>query len=187
MNGDWQVMRDGARLATRCLLFLVGYRGTGKTTTARLLSVRLGWGYVDADDVVEEQAGRTVREIFAAEGEAGFRARESVVLAGLCKGERQVVATGGGVVLAEANRRLLKSSGFVVWLTADAETIWQRMQADATTAHRRPNLAGGGLSEIAELLAWREPLYRDCADFTVDTTHRRPEDVVSVILAEVQG
>jgi shikimate kinase len=164
-------------------IFLIGYRCTGKTTTAQLLAHRLGWDCVDTDDVLEGRAGRSVRAIFADEGEAGFRARETAVLEELCRGGPRVVATGGGIVLAEANRQRMKQAGRVVWLTADAETIWRRLQTDPTTAERRPNLAGGGLSEIVELLARREPLYRSCADLVVDTTHRSPEDVVNVVLA----
>jgi shikimate kinase len=163
-------------------LFLIGYRGTGKTTVARLLAHHLGWQWVDADDVLERRAGLTIRQVFEAEGEAGFRRRESDVLEELCALGGHVIATGGGVVLASANRARLKQSGRIVWLTADASTIRRRMENDRTTAERRPALTVGGLAEIKELLRAREPLYRAVAHFSVDTSVRSPEEVAAAIL-----
>jgi shikimate kinase len=164
------------------LIFLVGYRGTGKTTVARLLAHHLGWPWVDADDVIERQAGLTIRQIFEAEGEAGFRRREAAVLEELCGLRRHVVATGGGVVLSGDNRRRLKEAGRVVWLTADPETIRRRLERDRSTGERRPVLTVGGLAEIRELLRAREPLYRAIAHLTVDTARRPPEHVADAIL-----
>jgi shikimate kinase len=166
-------------------LFLIGYRGTGKTTVARLLAGRLGWAGLDADDLLEARAGQTIRAVFAEEGEAGFREREAAVLEELCRRPRCVVATGGGVVLRPENRQRLKEAGLVVWLTADAETIWARLQQDAATAERRPALTIGGLAEVRELLAAREPLYRASAHWAVDTVGRTPEVVADLILAHL--
>jgi shikimate kinase len=163
------------------LLFLVGYRGTGKTTVAALLAGRLGWSWADADDLIERRAGQTIRHIFEAEGEAGFRRRESAVLQELCGLGRHVVATGGGVVLSPDNRRRLKEAGRVIWLTADPHVIRRRLEADRTSAARRPVLTVGGLAEIKELLRAREPLYRAVADVTVDTSGLAPEDVADAI------
>ena len=165
------------------LLFLIGYRGSGKTTVGRLVADRIGWAFLDADTVLEERHGRTIREIFAAEGEAGFRDKEAAVLADLGTRTDTVIATGGGVVLRDENRRLLKSRGFVAWLTADAPTLLARIQADPTTAERRPALAGGGLVEIEQLLVVREPLYRACADLTVPIGALSPEQAADAILA----
>jgi shikimate kinase len=165
-----------------CLLvFLIGYRGTGKTTVARLLAERLGWACCDADEELEKRHG-SIRRIFAEEGEASFREKEAVVLAELCRTPRRVIATGGGVVLRGENRARLKEAGRVVWLTADAETLWGRLQQDAATAERRPNLTVGGLAEIEELLRVRQPLYVACADWTVDTVGRSPAEVAAHIL-----
>jgi shikimate kinase len=169
------------------LLFLIGPRGSGKSTVARLLARELGWDWLDADDVLEQRHGRSIRSLFAADGETGFRDKEAAILAELCRLQRHVLATGGGVVLREGNRDLLRRSGRVVWLTADVETLWQRVQDDDTTAERRPALSVGGREEIAEILRLREPLYRQCADFTVETGGRSPVEIVAEILRWTSG
>lgn len=163
-------------------IFLIGYRGSGKTTLGRRLAEVLEWSFVDADEELESRYGTTIRDIFAAEGEPGFRDKEEAVLAELGQREDCVIATGGGVVLRPINRERLRS-GFRVWVTAEAETIWRRVSADPTTASRRPNLTVGGLEEIAQLLAEREPLYRQCADLTVPTDDLSPDQLCLAILA----
>lgn len=165
------------------LLFLIGYRGSGKTTVGHLIADRLGWAFVDADAVLEERHGRTIRDIFAAEGEAGFRDKEAAVLADLCTRTNTVIATGGGIVLREANRELLKQHDTIAWLTAEPATLLERIRADPTTTDRRPVLAGGGLAEIEQLLAVREPLYRACADVVVPVGALSPEQAADAILA----
>lgn len=165
------------------LLFLIGYRGSGKTTVGRILANRLRWAFVDADGVLEERHRRAIREIFATEGEAGFREMESAILAELCTRTNAVIATGGGVVLREANRQFLKLHGIVAWLTADPATLLARIKADPATAERRPPLAGGGLAEIEHLLAVREPLYQVCADVVVPVGALSPEQAADAILA----
>jgi len=170
---------------TKDLVFLIGYRGTGKTTVSRLLGERLGWGWLDADTALEERSGRSIATIFAEEGEAGFRDKEEMLLEELCRLQQHVVATGGGIVLRATNRERLRSAGFVAWLTADAETIRRRIETDATTRERRPVLTVGGLFEIEDLLRRREPLYRACADCIVETTNRAPEEVAHQIWSSV--
>jgi shikimate kinase len=165
------------------LIVLIGYRGSGKTTVGRVLAGRLGWDFADADAVLEDRYATTIRDIFAAEGEAGFRDKEAAVLADLCRRTDTVLATGGGVVLRDENRARLNAHGFVAWLTADPETLFERIQADATTAARRPALAGGGLAEVEALLAVREPLYRSCADVVVPAGALSPERAADAILA----
>ncbi len=165
------------------LLFLIGYRGTGKSTVGRLLATRMGWEFVDADALLEARAGKSIKQIFADDGEPAFRDLESLILGELCGRERLVVGTGGGIVMREENRNLLRDSGMAVWLTADAETIAQRLHADATTAERRPNLMTGGLSEIEQLLRVREPIYRQCADLEIDARQRSPEAIAEAILS----
>jgi shikimate kinase len=164
-------------------IILVGYRGTGKTTVGRLLADRLGWPFADVDDRVEAVAGRSVADIFAAEGEAGFRAREAAAIADLAARTGCVIATGGGAVLREANRQLLRARGFVVWLTAPPAVLWARLRADPATAARRPNLtAAGGEDEVKALVAAREPIYREVAHFATPTDALSPEAVATAIL-----
>jgi shikimate kinase len=163
------------------LIFLIGFRGSGKTTVAQLLAQRLAWSWRDADAVLEEKFGRSIRAIFADEGENSFRDKESEVLTELSQVQKTVVATGGGVVLRPANRALLRS-GFVVWLSAAPEILHARISSDATTLQRRPPLAQGGLEEVREMLQRREPLYQECANLTIDTSQFVPEDVVERIM-----
>lgn len=165
-------------------IFLIGYRGTGKTTVGRLLAERLGWEFIDADVLLEEKHGRTIKQIFAAEGETGFRDKEAAILAELCGKTRQVIATGGGVILRPDNRALLKKSGHVIWLRAEESTIWQRLKQDVATEDRRPNLTVGGLQEIEDLLKQREPWYTDCAEFIEDTTGQSPTQLVERIVQQ---
>jgi shikimate kinase len=164
-------------------ILLVGPRGSGKSTVGPALARALGWAFADADELVEATAGMSIADLFKAEGEAGFRDRESAALAELCGRPDHVVATGGGVVLRPANRDLLARSGFVAWLTVPPDVAFERMQADPTTAGRRPNLTAlGGVAEVRELIAAREPLYRAVADFTCDTAGRSPADAAAAIL-----
>jgi len=167
-------------------IFLIGYRGTGKSTVARLLAERLAWTWCDADQTLEERFGTTIRQIFAGEGEAGFRNKEAMILGDLATRSRCVIATGGGVVLRRENRERLKS-GVTIWLTADPQTIWQRMQSDSSTAARRPDLAEGGLREIEGLLRVRSALYEASADWRTDTTKQTPQQVADKIFDWLQG
>ncbi len=126
-------MSELLQAPSRRLLFLIGLRGTGKTCVARLLADKLGWGWSDADIVLEQRAGRSIRKIFQDEGEASFRDQEVAVLEDLAARENHVVATGGGVVLRPENRARL-GSGTVVWLTAPAEIA---LAALASGLHHR--------------------------------------------------
>src|SRR5262245_18853299 len=162
-------------------IILIGYRGTGKSAVARLLAEQLGWEAVDADEVLEIRYGRNIRTIFADEGETGFRDKESAILEEICRGNNQVLATGGGAGLRAEHRRRLRSAGWVGWLTASPAITWQRHRGDAGTAQRRPDLSVGGLAEIEELLRQREPLYRECADITIETAGRSPEEIAEAI------
>lgn len=169
-------------------VFLIGYRGCGKTTVARLVGEALGSKWVDADEVVESRAGKTIKQIFADSGERAFRDLESAVVADLARGEGQVVALGGGAVLREKNRlALLAAGGLIVWLKASPETLHARIIADPTTGERRPNLtAQGGVAEIRELLEQRTPLYRLCAGMTVDADRLAPDEIARQIVAHLQ-
>jgi shikimate kinase len=165
-------------------LALIGYRGTGKTTVAQHLAERLGWDWVDADVEIERQAGRSIATIFAESGETAFRDLESDVVASLCQRQQVVLALGGGAVLREANQKMLARCRPVVWLQASAPVLAARLAGDPTTAQRRPNLTNrGGLHEIEQMLALREPIYRSVATLVVDTEGKDPVEIAEEILA----
>jgi shikimate kinase len=166
------------------LIHLIGYRGSGKSAVARVLAERLGWDWLDADTELERRQARSIRQIFAAGGEPVFRDLEATLFAELCGLQQHVLALGGGLILREENRSLLRMPGhYVVWLTADAATLWQRMQQDTSTTERRPDLSVGGLAEIEEMLERRRPLYAACADRMVETAGRSPEEIAEEIAA----
>lgn len=168
-------------------ILLIGYRGCGKTTVGRLLAQRLGWESIDSDDAVEAQAGKAIAAIFADEGEPAFRDLEERVVADLAGRERAVVSLGGGAVLREATRERLAAAGPVVWLTAPAEVLAQRIAADASSGDRRPSLTGlSGLEEVERVLAEREPIYQECATVAVEADGRTPKAIAEEIAAWLQ-
>lgn len=161
---------------------LIGYRASGKSSVAPRLAKKLGWSWVDCDDVIEQRAGASIKDIFAHEGEAGFRKRESEVLAELLQQPNTVVASGGGAVLSEANRKLMKAAGPVVWLHAPVDVLIRRLGGDRSSTQRRPSLTGRPIAdEVAEVLAVREPLYRECATLIIDASIERPPQMAEQI------
>jgi shikimate kinase len=163
-------------------LILVGYRGSGKTTVGQLVARRLNWRFLDLDEHIARQAGRSIAEIFAAEGEAGFRSLERKTVEGLKKTRHHVIALGGGTLLDPETRPLVKRLGKVVWLRAPAAILWARISQDPHTARSRPDLtAGGGLAEVETLLAEREPTYARAASHTIDTISMSPEEVAEAV------
>jgi shikimate kinase len=167
-------------------IFLIGYRGTGKSTVARQVAERLGYDSVDADEEIEHRAGKSIAAIFAEEGEAAFRDLESQMIAELAHLQRYVIALGGGAVLRDTNRKAIRAAGTVVWLTAPVDVIVARLAADPATAGRRPNLTKpGGREEVEALLAERTPIYRECATLTVDTNGKTCAQVADEIAANL--
>lgn len=168
------------------MLSLIGYRGTGKSTVGMRLARHLQWDWLDADNELERRAGRSIKEIFAIDGEPTFRQLEREVLVDLLSRQRLVLSTGGGCVMNAETRRDLIAAGPVVWLRASVETIASRILHDKTTRSRRPNLtAAGGIDEIRVLLAQREPLYRECATITIDTEGLSLREVVTRVLSQL--
>ncbi|HVP08897.1 MAG TPA: shikimate kinase [Burkholderiales bacterium] len=158
--------------------------GAGKTTVGRLLARRLKRVYYDSDEEIERRCGVRIAVIFDIEGEAGFRARESQVIAELCALEGIVLATGGGAVLAEANRRCLATRGTVVYLHARPAQLWQRVRHD----RNRPLLATPEpQKKLEELYAVRDPLYREVADLVVDTGRQSPQTLTRELLARLES
>ena len=165
-------------------VFLIGYRGSGKTTIGRRLADRLWQTFLDSDELIVRAAGMSIKEIFAAEGEAGFRDRESTVVRELAMLNDHVVALGGGAVLRSENRQAIAAGGHkMIYLRCDADELFRRIHADPETAANRPALTGlgGGLAEIQRLLAEREPIYRQCMSAELDVTHLSPEEATTYI------
>ena len=159
-------------------LYLVGMMGSGKTSTGRPLAEQLGYGFVDADAVIEQAAGCSIPEIFERDGEAGFRSLESQVLNAISQRHSLVVATGGGVVTMPENWGLLHS-GIVIWLDVVSEQLLQRLKADSTV---RPLLQNDDPeAALNALLNERRPLYAE-ADLTVVINEETPETVADGIL-----
>ena len=165
------------RLAGRSL-YLVGMMGSGKTSTGRPLAERLGYGFVDADAVIEQAAGCSIPEIFERDGEAGFRSLESQVLSAISQRHSLVVATGGGVVTQPENWGLLHS-GIVIWLDVVPDQLLHRLNADSTV---RPLLqTTDPEAALNALLNERRPLYGE-ADLTLVINDETPEAVADGIL-----
>ena len=178
----FRVMADSTptlkqRLAGRSL-YLVGMMGSGKTSTGRPLAERLGYGFVDADAVIEQAAGCSIPDIFDRDGEAGFRSLESQVLSAISQRHSLVVATGGGVVTQPENWGMLHS-GIVIWLDVVPDQLLQRLNADSTV---RPLLqTADPEAALNALLNERRPLYAE-ADLTVVINDETPEAVADGIL-----
>jgi shikimate kinase len=160
-------------------ILLVGMMGCGKTTTGELVARRLGWDYRDSDADVEAQTGRTVPEIFESDGEAAFRKAEAEVLASACTGkEPTVIAVAGGAVLNADNRKLIRSSGTVVWLRAEPQRLAERVGDGAG----RPLLEGDKGEILARLLTERAPHYAEVADAVIDVDLLTPDQVADRVL-----
>jgi len=147
-------------------IWLIGMMGAGKTTAAAGLAARLGVDWVDTDDLVTEHAGLSVAEIFESRGEVVFRHLESAVIAAVSESETPIVATGGGAVLDEQNREVMKRSGVVVWLRAPVGVLRARIGEVAT----RPLLASDSVAaDLDALLAERTNVYRCAADVIIES------------------
>jgi shikimate kinase len=147
-------------------LFLIGPMGAGKTTVGRRVAMQLGLDFHDLDHEIEERSGATITLIFELEGEAGFRKRETELLAEFSAKPGILLSTGGGAVLSADNRRHLRERGYVVYLETTIEQQLKRLAHD----RKRPLLAAPDRRErLARLAAEREPLYRETADLVVPT------------------
>ncbi|UCE32156.1 MAG: shikimate kinase [Burkholderiales bacterium] len=160
-------------------IFVVGMMGAGKSTVGKRLAARLGLDFVDADRELEARCGAGIPLIFDIEGEAGFRRREAALLDELTQRDRIVVGTGGGAVLDPGNRAMLSARGLVIYLRATAHELWTRTRRD----RNRPLLQTPNPRErIEQLVAERDPLYREVAGLIVDTGRQPVEHVVRAIL-----
>ena len=171
-------MHSGARS-----IVLIGMMGAGKSSVGRCLQTRTGLPCFDMDELIVAQSGLSIAEMFAQKGEQWFRNLETLVLTELRLNEPAIVVTGGGVVLRPGNVDTLKRLGTVIWLEADAETLFER----ASRRGNRPLLqTENPRATISEMLELRRPLYAGAADIRVDTTRRSHDDVTNVILSELE-
>ena len=164
---------------------LIGYRGTGKSTVGLLLARRLGLKFVDTDLLIESRRGESIAAIFARGGESLFRDCESAVLESLAESpEPLVIAGGGGIVLRESNRLLLRNlaPGRIFLLTASAESIARRVFSDSRSDRTRPPLTGlSPEEEIREVLRKRDAVYRETADHLISTENKKPAEIAEEI------
>ncbi len=164
-------------------LYLIGAMGAGKSTVGRALAKATGKEFVDSDREIETQTGASISLIFELEGEEGFRRREEAMIEQLTERDGTVLATGGGVVLSEANRARLMARGFCIYLDAPVELLVERTRRDRT----RPLLADVDPRErLTSLLEERDPLYRMIADMVVKTDRRTARHVVREIQRRIE-
>jgi len=159
--------------------------GAGKTTIGKLLSNQLGFNFTDLDRKIEEKSGVKINTIFEIEGEEGFREREYLALNEALAEEKVVISTGGGVVVKDINRSLIqKSEAMVVYLKASLDILVSRLKNDKT----RPMLDKDNKQlSLQKLLSEREPLYENLADFIIDTSHLKTNDVLKTITEKMES
>ena len=158
---------------------LIGFMGGGKSAVGRELSRRLGGPRHDTDEMIREQFGISIPDIFARHGEPVFRDAETALLKTLRGGIAGIVVTGGGIILRTENVQLLRGMGRIVWLDADEEILWQRVSKHST----RPLLqTPDPRARFAELLQERLPLYQSAADYRINTTSNSIAQVTDEII-----
>lgn len=165
-------------------IVLIGYRASGKSTLACELSRRLGWPLLDIDRGIEHMySGESLTELWLRMGDDLFRDIESKVVVEMCSKDKHVISFGAGTLGRPENREHASKDALVVYLEMTANDLWSRMQADPKSAATRPDLAGGGLQEVENLLSKRDPVYRECADLHVDGMLSTAE-IADIVLEE---
>ncbi len=163
-------------------IVMVGMMGAGKTTVGKRLAHHLGRQFLDSDQELEAHCGASVATIFDLEGEAGFRKREARMIERLIAQPNVVISTGGGAIVTESTRKLLKQSGYVIYLKAHLADLWNRTKRDK----RRPLLRGSDpRGRLSELFEARRAWYEEIAHLTVETGRQPVDTVVDRILAQL--
>lgn len=151
-------------------IILTGYRATGKTTVGKLLAEKLGFSFLDTDKEIEARYGAPISQIVASHGWDYFRKLEKELLETLIESENQVIATGGGCIMHQDIWQRLRESSFVIWLTADIETICRRLASHSATSTQRPSLTGMDiLKEVETVLLERQPYYESGSDRKIES------------------
>jgi shikimate kinase len=164
-------------------LVLIGCRACGKTSVGKALALALARPFVDLDEVLVAQTGRSIAALVSEEGWPGFRRREKELVQHYGSLAGQVLAPGGGAVLDPENVKILRDYGLVIWLTAAPAVLGRRLRQDQGTREFRPSLTGAdAVAEIEQVLAEREPLYRAAAHVIIDTTELSIPEIVKRIL-----
>lgn len=164
-------------------VFFVGLMGAGKTTVGRAVARRLDRAFFDSDHEIEARTGARIPVIFELEGEVGFRARETQAISELTQRENIVLATGGGAVLDPVNREFLKTRGFVIYLRANPHDLWLRTRKDKN----RPLLqTEDPKAKLEALYEVRDPLYRECAHFVIETGRPTVNGLVNMVLMQLE-
>lgn len=163
-------------------IVLIGFMGAGKTTVGSLLSEKLTAEFLDFDDMLVAEMGMSIQAYFDTYGEASFRKKETEVLQ-RAMARQAIISTGGGIVVKETNRELLKQLPYVVYLQTAPEEFVRRLQADHV--HVRPLVVSKGPEEIVKLYTPREPLYEETAKIIIETTNKTPEEIVQEIIEQV--
>lgn len=170
--------------AARLLIALVGMPGGGKSTVGRQLARQLGMRFIDTDSEIEARIGEPIRVFFERSGEAAFRELESELLAEILAREGEfVLATGGGIVLRETNRQMLRSAATVLYLRSTPEELFRRLRHDT----QRPLLqVRDPLQKLRDLYVQRNPLYRSCAHFVLETGRPSVHGLVNMALMQLE-
>ena len=158
-------------------IYLIGFMGTGKTTVGMELAEKLGYSFHDSDQVVMDRTGKSISEIFAEVGENGFRSLEQQILQSLPT-EKCIIATGGGIILKTANRKYMMENGTVIWLDATPTEIIRRLETDSS----RPLLSGNKNEQIQSLYRQRADLYKQAANFRVNTEDKSISEIIDEII-----
>ncbi len=164
-------------------IIFVGPMGAGKTTIGKRVASHLGCDFYDSDRVIEERTGVSIPLIFELEGEEGFRRRETEVIEELCKDKNIILATGGGAILREQNRQMMKQNSLVIFLNASLEKLFERTSRD----RNRPLLqTSDPKQKLEQLLKDRLTIYQEMADIIVTTDHQSIQQTVNSIVEQIQ-